>query len=281
MITGSKFVKSNDFHLDYKEIIIDHQEPLVHYHDKIELALFLQADIRIYVKDRLYEIRDGDMMLLAPYDVHRIEYKHDTPYTRYVINVSPGFLADVLNATGHGDILGPFLSGQRAAIRFAGADELKALNAIFSVMWQMLHSVHDSPERTSLFKLHTASLLLLFMQLPEKVSRRPASAKEEKMNLVLHYLNEHYLESFTLDALADRFYLNKFYLAHAFKAIVGMTVTDYVQFKRVEEAKRLLKTTDKSVLEVSLDCGYENVQHFHRVFKKLAHLTPYQFKRLT
>jgi AraC family cel operon transcriptional repressor len=59
----------------------------------------------------------------------------------------------------------------------------------------------------------------------------------------------------------------------------GCTPTEFVNRLRIDHAARLLCTTDKSVLEIALDCGFENQGHFHRCFKTRFETTPLTYRK--
>ncbi|MBO5486326.1 MAG: helix-turn-helix transcriptional regulator, partial [Eubacterium sp.] len=83
----------------------------------------------------------------------------------------------------------------------------------------------------------------------------------------------------TLDVLADTFNLSKPYLSKYIKEKSGMTFQDAVKKARMKKARRLLKETNQTVESIAASVGYENVEHFNRLFKKAYDMTPVQFRR--
>jgi len=69
-------------------------------------------------------------------------------------------------------------------------------------------------------------------------------------------------------------------LNRRFKAATGSTLIDYLQNLRVEEAKRLLETSQKSSDDIAADVGYENPAFFRRLFKRYTGMTPGQYRRM-
>lgn len=91
---------------------------------------------------------------------------------------------------------------------------------------------------------------------------------------VARYLENYYTLDISLDALAGLFYVNKFYLAHAFKKAYGISPMQYLSGVRVREAMNLLKTSDRSVTAVAGLTGFVNASHFAKVFKRYTGQTP-------
>src|SRR5687768_5038729 len=65
-----------------------------------------------------------------------------------------------------------------------------------------------------------------------------------------------------------------------FKAATGLTLIDYLQNLRIEEAKRLLETCDRAVDEISYEVGYEDASFFRRLFKRRTGLAPARYRRM-
>ena len=102
-------------------------------------------------------------------------------------------------------------------------------------------------------------------------------AKDKRMVEIMNYIQSNYL-SVTLEGLSDKFYLSKPYLAKYIKEKSGMTFGELVKNVRLKKAKTLLKTSSMTVESIALSVGYQNVEHFNRLFKKAFNMTPVQFR---
>ena len=94
---------------------------------------------------------------------------------------------------------------------------------------------------------------------------------------IMNYIQSNYL-SVTLEGLSDKFYLSKPYLSKYIKEKSGMTFGELVKNVRLKKAKTLLKTSSMTVESIALSVGYQNVEHFNRLFKKAFNMTPVQFR---
>ena len=93
---------------------------------------------------------------------------------------------------------------------------------------------------------------------------------------VLSYINEHYSEALTLDALAERFFISKYHLLRKFEAQVGTTVHRYILQKRLLNAKQLL-AGGLAPSEVCTYCGFGDYANFYRAFRAEYGTTPRQY----
>ncbi len=107
--------------------------------------------------------------------------------------------------------------------------------------------------------------------------RTADGCKDERMIEIMNYIQSNYSDV-TLDDLAEKFYLSKPYISKYIKEKSGMTFGEMVKNIRLEKAKSLLKNSNMTVENVALSVGYQNVEHFNRLFKKEYNMTPMQYR---
>ncbi len=96
-----------------------------------------------------------------------------------------------------------------------------------------------------------------------------------------NYVRRHLSDAITVKDMAAEFYMSRPYLSARFRQETGETLTDFILSEKTEEAKRLLRYSDKTIATVGAYLGFSSTAHFSRVFKKYAGLTPsgYREKR--
>ena len=100
---------------------------------------------------------------------------------------------------------------------------------------------------------------------------------DPRMIEIMNYVQANYID-ITLDDLAEKFFLSKPYLSKYIKEKSGMTFGDLVKKIRMKKAKALLKSSNMTVENIAMSVGYQNVEHFNRLFKKAYDMTPMQFR---
>lgn len=90
----------------------------------------------------------------------------------------------------------------------------------------------------------------------------------------LEYMQNNYSKTITLDEMASLCNISTSYFSKLFKKDIGDKFANYINKVRVKTAKELLETTDMSILNISLDLGFEDCGYFIKVFKKLEGATP-------
>lgn len=93
------------------------------------------------------------------------------------------------------------------------------------------------------------------------------------------YLTAHYAERITLEDLARRFSVSKFHFQKQFKHFTGATPNEFLLMLRLNRAKELLRSTDRSVSQIACDVGIQNVSHFIDLFRKQEGTTPACYRK--
>jgi len=106
-----------------------------------------------------------------------------------------------------------------------------------------------------------------------------SSHRITRIKTVLEYIERHYQSPITLAELAEVAGMNPQYFCRAFKEVTRQSPMDYVIYYRLEQAVRLLSATDMSVMDVALECGFNDCSYFIRVFKKQKNITPNQYRK--
>ena len=106
-----------------------------------------------------------------------------------------------------------------------------------------------------------------------------ASSWTELSQKIITWLESHYDQTASLEALAEDLGYNKSYLCEAFKKNTGLTILDCLNTIRIRRAAELIVYSDHSLPQVADLCGFASASHFNRVFLKYVGITPGQCRR--
>ena len=93
------------------------------------------------------------------------------------------------------------------------------------------------------------------------------------------WLKNHFREPGAVAGVVDHAWVPERTLKRRFKAATGLAIIDYVQNLRIEEAKRLLESSDEAADEIGCAVGYEDPSFFRRLFKRRTGVTPGRYRR--
>ena len=154
--------------------------------------------------------------------------------------------------------------------------------SLFLTIFSSLYDLAGSEDyiRDMKVNLHLSELLTLLMAESWNPDEEGSGKQKRDMLQVKMYLDEHYSDKISLDELADRFFINKYYLVKRFKKQYGISINAYLLDVRITHAKKLLRFTDKKVESIGLACGLGALAYFSRTFKKAEGISPSEYRNM-
>jgi len=99
-----------------------------------------------------------------------------------------------------------------------------------------------------------------------------------KIGEALKYIDEHLDEPINLEMLSGKFFFSPFYFHRLFSVIVGKSLAAYIRDRRILYACKQLCNTEKTILDIALDIGFNSPQSFSRTFKEIQGLPPSEYR---
>ncbi|WP_309121485.1 AraC family transcriptional regulator [Paenibacillus sp.] len=249
-------------------------EPL-HVHTSLEIGLCVSGGGWFYFGEKRYRAEPGDIFVVNNQELHIAQSDEAEPSTYIFLNFDPNYLLaeDV-------KLLLPFAySPDRFRNRIPGDDPLAGrLAPLIRTVWEELRD-----RREGYGSMVKSALLQLSVLLLRRESEPVAQAQWRqlvrdfaKIRPVLSFLEERFRDPLDLRSVAERLELgvSASRLSHAFKDATGKTFKDYLQQLRLNEAKRLLMTTEQDVLDVCFASGFQSAATFYRAFQAEAGMPP-------
>lgn len=230
----------------------------------VDYELIIMEKGTLYLEDegRQYEMCEGQWLLMRPAEIQRGYRPSKCRF--YWMHFMPG------EAT--------FDSGNGAAreIRIPKRGTLKNADRLFVLLKQLQDS--DLRYMNPLYNGYLATAILC--EMANQLSAGPSGEGEDDglQEKVDDYLFQHMNRSLSVGDLAKAFGYHEKYFSAIFKENTGQSVKKYVDGRKVERAKYLLLNTDALVAEIADNLGYEDVQNFYHVFKKMTSCTPSEFR---
>ena len=100
-----------------------------------------------------------------------------------------------------------------------------------------------------------------------------------KIKEALEYIDNHLDEPISFKTIAKKFNFSPYYFHRMFFVIVGKTIAAHIRDRRLQAACADLAATDKSIISIGFDCGYDSAQSFSRAFKQMYGLSPSEYRK--
>lgn len=134
-------------------------------------------------------------------------------------------------------------------------------------------------ERTETIDSLNKLMTQLFDEYCGLVRLRAVQGFSPLVQKVIQFVSLHYNKPLSLEELSQECHAHPAHISRQFKKETGMTVTDFQQKQRIEEAKLLLKNGDLSIKWIAESTGFDDAGYFTRIFKKIVGMTPTQFQK--
>ncbi|MCT4509109.1 MAG: response regulator [Tepidibacter sp.] len=121
-------------------------------------------------------------------------------------------------------------------------------------------------------------LLKLLDEIFNEIINNKQLYKSDDLNCALNYIEKNFKNNLTLNQLSKHVNLSSTYLSKLFKQEMNVNFIKYINLRRIEEAKEILKNTKTCINDIAFDLGYNEPNYFCRVFKKIEGVTPTQYR---
>lgn len=236
-----------------------------HCHSTYEILFVVGGEGRYLVEGSEYLLCPGTLMLFRPTEYHSVTVSGRVPYERYVIHfpassVIPSAAAFLSAMEAHGD--------EKGSLFYPATATSHTLMSVFARM--------EAADRIPTDKRHVyieALLSEIIVLLSTADVSRLSPDGEELAVRVLRYINENLDKDISLDALARRFFVSKYYLCRAFRKRHGVSVHGYITHKRVMYAKQLIEAGE-AASAAAYRVGFGDYSAFYRAYSKINGESP-------
>ncbi|MGI6742263.1 MAG: helix-turn-helix domain-containing protein [Eubacteriales bacterium] len=255
----------------------------MHWHDMLEIELFVSGEGTVQVNERIYNITPGLISFINFRDFHEVSVKK--PIRLYHLHFESFAVSD--------SILDRLHENPYHACRLNESDTKQ----IIALIELMIRGKEINEEyRTEYMRSLLNSLIIycfeannrsdishikdVHMRLAKTYeSSRSSESRINTIQNAIRYIKMHFTENITMSSVAKLFYTQEQYFCTKFHEILGVTFTEYLRSLRLEYAANIIKHTVLPIKEIYSSCGYQSRSHFMREFKKYYGISPMQMRK--
>lgn len=244
-----------------------------HYHPEYELTYIVKGNGYRIVGNTYENYTEGDLVLLGPNLPHTWTGKavENESFEAIVIQFSKEFITAFLGFD-EAHFIKNLLENSARGIAFEATQDLV----------QAIKTLIEKEGIDRILQLISALNQLAqsnYTLITPNTFHTIASKKSElRINEVCLFIQNNFNSNITLKQVASQIYLTESNFCKFFKKATGKTYSDYLNEIRINEAARLLLQTDKTISQISFECGFETMSYFNRVFLKKRSQTPSVFR---
>ncbi|MDC7289522.1 AraC family transcriptional regulator [Blautia schinkii] len=285
-----KLVRDNipldkEFPFRISEVVLDHENSspeVFHWHSYFEITCVLEGKGHYFVNGQEYTMDVGDIIIFNNVEPHGWKLLCNDMHLLVMV-FSPEFVAEKLSVFDS-EYLKPFVErGSNFKNRIGREEPLS--HEIRKGIREINKEWEERQEGYPLMiKANVLRILTMLIRTYQDETKSGEMLKEKKnamkrLEEAFAYINAHHCEKLTLDEVAASVFMSSNYFSSYFRKVTGISFSDYVTRLRIIHARELLRDTDKSVTEIALECGFNNISNFYRLYKKHVGKAPGEDKQ--
>lgn len=248
---------------------------LAHWHKEIELIYICSGSARISINNHIFTAYEGDLVICDSGDIHYSDsYEMDNSLDFIIFD--PGIISSLYKNT---HFIHPLITNKQ----LKDYNLKEGLDKLIQTVGREL--LAKEPYYQDIVK---AAIREFWYLLKRKVPRNNSELQSQNrrnnmlydLQQLLSYMDEHYSDNITLEFAANKMNFSESHFSKVFKKLTGINFVTYLNLIRVEQAANQLQNTSHKITDIALDCGFNNIRNFNRVFKEITGYTPTDFSSL-
>ena len=242
-----------------------------HWHVEYEMIIVKKGQLKLILDGKSFYVNEGESAFISGGVVHG-GIPEECEYYCIVFDLAALFKDVALCSKS----VAIFLTNADCFTGVYGAERKQS-----AIMREILYSMQN---RDNGYDLNVIGLLwkLLGVFVSEPIisaGEQINKSQRQKLKDVLSYIRKNIDKNITLEELAQVSGMSPRYFCRVFKSMTGRTPIEYVNYYRIETASQMLITTGESVTDIALNCGFNDMSYFSKMFKKLKGISPSKFRQ--
>ena len=254
----------------------------MHWHPEVEINRFESGSFILNYGMKEYRI-DGPCIAILPGNVlHNLVIKRGSNQSSLVFNPA------IIEFSSYDEV-----ESQMLRFLSAGGTQMPPLLTknmeCFEKADTLLEFIIENADTTSScmrlrIKAHLVELLAIMYENNIFLTDSPSSSRDfehnqQKIKDLLTYINTHYAEKISMNDAADYLRVSKQYFCRFFKKSTGLSFVDFINDLRLRRACQEIVLTSKSISDIAMDQGFDNIGYFFKLFKIKYGQTPLSYRR--
>lgn len=267
---------------DIYKYFIDHTVNY-HWHNDFEYGVLLEGEVDYHINDTQIKLVKGDVFFVNSNILHSGRQTENYENSvMYILTFPASLLSSNTSSTIYSKYLLPLLNTPIAGFKVSEESidgiEIKTL----------LMKIYELDPSAFGYELECLELLnrLWFSTLryikenkSSLLYRTNVMHQSERMKEILSYIHEHFSQKIVANDIAKHLNISRGECFRCFKLFMNKTLVEYVNEYRLQRSTLLLRETEKSIIDISVECGFEHVSYFSKLFLDAYSMTPLQYRK--
>lgn len=251
-----------------------HNMRQAHFHEKHEIYYLISGERNFTINDKVFRIGKGDLVIIPAGELHRTTYFGNNTHERIAIMFDDVIIEDIYESFGKEyvmEVMNSFYihipDGRRSYVE--------------DLMKRMLYEAEGIDELSDYMqKIYFHELIVFAIRCYKNKSQgNELDVANEIVQKAAKYIYENSDKNIGLTDVAEKFGMSSSYFSKKFKAVTGFGFKEYLIGVRIKEASNMLLTTDKSITEIAISCGFNDSNYFGDAFRRIKGVSPHKYRK--
>ena len=252
-----------------------------HWHEEVEFSYVREGSLRVTISGSQYVFSEGEGFFLNTNILHAMDAAEpDVPVRWDSHMLHPMLLGGSSKSVFDTQYMAPVLKNKKLELVPFRPDHRRQqkILELLQQAAQVQTQAYAEFRTRNLF----SEIWLLLMEEAEALETRsglPKPVSQERIQIMLEYIHQHYPEKLTLEQIAASAIVSKRECLRCFQSCIQKTPFAYLLDYRIQMAEKLLRTSDLNMTEIAVQTGFSNSAYFAKTFRELRGLSPSQYRK--
>ncbi len=246
-----------------------------HWHKEMEIIYIADGSLDVVLENKEYTLTKNNIIIANANRVHRFKETNEDN-TMVVMQINLDFFKSFYPAIQHIEYKCNSLVDSRRSEKY------ELLKQQLIGILKILDKKEVGYEVELLTSICDILLSLIRNFEYKTIDKNKIDLSEEnliRLNRIIAYIDKNYMKKISLDEIAEKEYLSRYYFSHFFKKKMGMSFQNYLKSIRLKKAHQTLIKTDEKIVNIALQNGFSSLQTFTKHFKEDYLKTPVEYRR--
>lgn len=278
--------KSDELIQSYYHTLLNYGEIPMHYHNFHELNVVIKGSGKHFVGEKVFDISKGSVFIIPPFIKHGYAFEGNDFVVFHILFRNKFFdkyeqILSLLQGYHIFFEIEPYLRLKENVpeqLPHFSDEKFNELSPSFSLLAQYEQTENISQQKKEFLALFVIAAIC------ENIDYKSVSDTRQQTDLFYimkstEYLQNNYGEKIAIDDLRNQARMSRSTFLRVFQKYYGVTPSEYLTNYRIEQSKKLLLETDKSIAEIAINCGFFDSSHFIRIFRTKIGVSPMSFRK--
>ncbi len=254
-----------------------------HWQDSFELCMITSGEVLVCVEAERFSLKTGDGFFINSGALNACSQLPDTsgPCTIQSIVFDPGIVDGTQDSIFYDNYIAPIITNN-ALKGLALTQDIAWHKEILRLGSNCWSSCLDSEEAIESGVRDIISQIAFLLSAHTASEIRPISSKEardsDRIRVMLSYIDDHYRDDLNVATLSESAEISESEAMRCFHNMLGTTPIQYVKNYRIRKAAELLRVSDEKIVDIAIDCGFQDMSYFAKTFRESKGITPTDFR---